>query len=298
MPPFRRVFRAGIFFTKKKLYYKFCHFIIISYFYFLNRFVMKQLKLFLAAMLFAITSFAQPTISGPSTLCVGSTITLTGSPSGGTWASSSSSVAVVGSSSGVVTGIAAGVVVITYAGGGAIATHPVTVTPLPAPITGPSSVPVSGYITLTDATPGGTWSSSNPSVATIGPSTGVVTGVSLGTTTISYCLPSGCCVTRTITVSSALFINALSASSGDASITIYPNPAKAVATIQWDNQATGTAVVTIANIVGREVYKTQVSINATTGSAPLDLSALKDGIYILGIKSDNINYLQKLILQK
>ncbi len=62
-----------------------------------------------------VTSSTVPAIGGLSSVCSGSTITLTNSLSGGTWSSSNTSVATV-SSSGVVTGISAGTAVITYAG--------------------------------------------------------------------------------------------------------------------------------------------------------------------------------------
>ena len=57
---------------------------------------------------------ALPTISGASAVTVGNTITLTGSPAGGTWASSDDTKASVNSSTGVVTGVAAGSADITY----------------------------------------------------------------------------------------------------------------------------------------------------------------------------------------
>src|SRR5205807_10301672 len=48
---------------------------------------------------------------------------------------------------------------------------------------------------------GGSWFSSNPPVATIDPVTSVVTGVSLGTSTIVYTAAAGSCfVTQMITV--------------------------------------------------------------------------------------------------
>jgi uncharacterized protein YjdB len=60
-----------------------------------------------------------------------------------------------------------------------------------APITGTFTVCVTGSTTLSDATPGGTWSSSSPAVATVGVATGIVTGISGGTATITYTAPSG-----------------------------------------------------------------------------------------------------------
>jgi len=67
-----------------------------------------------------------------------------------------------------------------------------------APITGTFTVCVTGTTTLADATPSGTWASSTPAVATVN-SSGVVTGVSAGTSTITYTASSGA-VTAVVTV--------------------------------------------------------------------------------------------------
>jgi hypothetical protein len=147
-------------------------------------------------------------ISGPATVCAGSTITLTDSVVGGTWSSSSTSVATIGST-GIVTGIAAGTTTISYAVtnsfGSSYAMKVVTVNPLPTAgtITGPNTVAVSTTIGLSNSATGGTWTSSNTSVANVG-STGVVLGVSAGTVLITYAV-SGTCgpvyVTYSVTVS-------------------------------------------------------------------------------------------------
>lgn len=55
----------------------------------------------------------------------------------------------------------------------------------PAPITGPDTTCIGSTTTLADATPGGTWSSSNTSVAVVS-SGGVVAGVTTGPVTITY----------------------------------------------------------------------------------------------------------------
>ncbi|HEY1019922.1 MAG TPA: HYR domain-containing protein, partial [Sediminibacterium sp.] len=69
-----------------------------------------------------------------------------------------------------------------------------------AAITGNGPLGVGGTITLANATAGGTWSSSVPGVATVNAS-GVVTGVSAGTTVISYTIDCGTAATVTVTVS-------------------------------------------------------------------------------------------------
>lgn len=65
------------------------------------------------------------------------------------------------------------------------------------PITGPASLCAGASITLTNATPGGTWSSSNTNVATVTPTTGIVTGIAPGTAVITYSIGQGNCTTST-----------------------------------------------------------------------------------------------------
>src|SRR5262249_46714177 len=106
----------------------------------------------------------------------------------------------VGSSTGVVTGVTAGNTTITYTmGTGCIATTVVTINPLPATITGTASVCTGLVTSLSDATSGGTWSSSNGN-ASIDGVAGVVTGSSAGTSVITYMLGTGCIRTTTVTV--------------------------------------------------------------------------------------------------
>ena len=67
------------------------------------------------------------------------------------------------------------------------------------PITGPSALCAGSTDTLTDATAGGTWSSSVPGVAAVGSGTGLVTGIAPGAATITYTLGASS-VTYMITV--------------------------------------------------------------------------------------------------
>jgi uncharacterized protein YjdB len=147
-----------------------------------------------------------PPISGDTSVCVGATSTLTDASSGGTWTSSNTSVAIIGSASGIVTGMAAGTAIISYFDLGVYVTQVIVVNPLPASITGTMSLCGSTTTSLSDATGGGAWSSSNTSVATVGTS-GTVSGVSGGTSIISYTTPAGCYVTATVSVTPVSPIN-------------------------------------------------------------------------------------------
>ncbi|WP_345085645.1 Ig-like domain-containing protein, partial [Nemorincola caseinilytica] len=125
------------------------------------------------------------TPAGPIHVCLNATITLSATPGGGSWGPSGAVVSVT--PAGAVTGLATGTASLTYSlGTGCTTTTVVTVDALPAAIGGgPMAVCEGATTTLTSsATPGGSWSSTNPAVGTVNP-TGVVGGVSAGTTTIS-----------------------------------------------------------------------------------------------------------------
>ncbi len=141
-------------------------------------------------------------ITGASSVCIGATTALSDPTPGGTWSSNTTSVATAAISSGVITGVTAGTAVITYSlSTGCDTTVTMTVNPLPANITGPTSVCQGQTITLGDGAFVGTWSSSNTTVGTIDMTSGILTGVAAGTTTVTFALNStGCYKTITVTV--------------------------------------------------------------------------------------------------
>ena len=143
-------------------------------------------------------------IGGVANVCPGFSVTLTNAVSGGVWASSNASIATVGSATGVVTGVSPGLVSIQYAlAGGCSVSRLFTVNPLPAAITGGGvSICAGSSLLLSSATTGGVWSSSSPSIATVGASTGTVTAMSAGIVTISYTPSTGCVATTSVTVNS------------------------------------------------------------------------------------------------
>jgi uncharacterized protein YjdB len=144
--------------------------------------------------------FAVRDIVGPSAVCLDSTISLTVPGVGGlTWTSHDTTIASVGSGSGVVTGLSIGTSMITYSGTGCFLTHSVMVGAY-APIVGSDSVCVGGSGYLTNIVGGGTWSSTNVSVASISFDSGLVYGYIPGFDTIIYRLPAGCMASRRIQI--------------------------------------------------------------------------------------------------
>lgn len=154
------------------------------------------------------------TLSGNQSICIAGTTTFIPTVSGGIWSSSDSLIASV-TPGGVVTGNAAGLATITYTipgtGGcpNATATRTVTVSAVPnaGTLNGNQAICIGFSATFNSTTPGGTWSSSAPAVATIN-NAGVVIGVTAGFATMTYSVTgSGGCgngtATRTVTVTAA-----------------------------------------------------------------------------------------------
>jgi uncharacterized protein YjdB len=215
-------------------------------------------------------------ITGPAAVCVGSTITMASTTASGTWLSSAGIYATVNAATGVVTGIAAGTVNISYANGFGCRTYTtITVNPLPAIITGIAVVNELSATTLACTTPGGSWSSSNPSVGTINAVTGVLTGITTGITTISYQLTAtGCTRTRIATVNpfgSRATYQPSSESAGQASI--FPSPTNGLLTV--GTQTSGTLYV--YTIEGKELAVYTITRQNASVNLPGNIA---QGVYV------------------
>ncbi len=196
--------------------------------------------------------------TGPLGVCLSVPVTLSDATGpAGTWASSNNAIATIGSATGLLTGVKAGAATITYSVGGCYITNTLNVTAVSSinSIGGASSVCIGNSTVLTNTTPGGTWNSTNPSVATVVGS-GIVRGLTAGTATISYNV-GGCAVTKVITVNSS--INSITGGvSGTANVCIGGTIALSDATPGgvWSSSVTGIAIVTGGVVTG-----------VTTGSA-------------------------------
>jgi hypothetical protein len=177
-------------------------------------------------------------ISGTLSVCEGSTTTLTCSPIGGAWTSGSSDTAYINASTGVATGVLAGTTTITYSNG-CLSTAVLTVNSVPAAITGVPSACVGGSTTLACATSGGTWSSSNTGVAIVGSSTGVVSGLSAGTSVLSYIIAGGCSSTVVVTIG-----NPPAAITGTLALCVGGNTTISAATAGGTWSSSNSAIVT------------------------------------------------------
>lgn len=96
------------------------------------------------------------------------------------------------------------------------ATVAINAIPSAGTITGvPSYIYIGTTETLSNATTGGTWSSSNVGVATIGSADGIVTGLIPGTTVVTYTVTSGTCTGTATAFASVLHPNTIAAYLGE-----------------------------------------------------------------------------------
>jgi hypothetical protein len=142
----------------------------------------------------------------------------------------------------------------------------VTVNPVPSAISGVFDICIGATTTLSDTDPGGTWSSSNTSVATIGTG-GNVSSVAAGTTTISYTFTStGCAATATETVEAMPVVAAISGSS-NVCIGGTTSLSDVTAAGAWS-----TTDITIATVSGSGVVT-----GIATGSATISYTVTSGG---------------------
>ncbi len=223
-----------------------------------------------------ITVNAAPAAITGSNVCLGDATTFTHPDAGGTWSSASTLKATV-DAAGLVTGISTGSTTISYTlSAGCYKTKVVVINALPAAITGASSVVVGSSTTLACATSGGTWSSSNTAVGTVGSTTGSVAGISAGTTTISFVVTAtGCRSLRSMTVNAPALGRQYLADGNGNSITfaVYPNPTQGTFTVQ--TSVAGT--FRIFTLDGRMTGSYELNTATATIELPADLAS---GVYM------------------
>ena len=227
----------------------------------------------LASMAITINAAPSP-ITGASSVCVGNTITLGDVTPSGSWTSGSTLVATIDGITGILNAAAPGTTEITYSNGcGLPATFTVTVNGTPALITGTTTICATGSTALTDATCCGTWSSSDISLATVNSLSGLVTGVSSGSVTITY--SNGCGIPATTLVT---LIGNPPAITGAPSVCLGGNITLSDATLggTWTSDATGIATIDLSTgvISGIAVGTTTISYQTTCGYTTTSISVI------------------------
>jgi uncharacterized protein YjdB len=223
-------------------------------------------------------------ITGVLNVCPGATTTLSNATLGGTWSSNDTTMAKVNPATGLVTGFTSGTTAVTYlVSAGCYSTANVNMPAGPLFIVGPDTICQGAMATMSSGPVGGTWSSSHPSRASVNVTTGIVTGISVGSATITYRISSGCFRTKSVTVN-----NITASITGTANICpgattdlthvitggTWTSSNNATATVNATNGLVtgisgGTAVISYFTSLG--CYKTTVQ---TVFTAPANISGI------------------------
>jgi len=239
------------------------------------------------------------TISGSSTICEGTAMTLSETVTGGTWSASNYRAYV--DYGGSVTAYSPGPDSIIYTVTGscntATAVFPITILPaIPAGyILGASAVNVGVITPLTESDPGGVWSSSDNTIATVSGS-GAVTGVSTGPVTISYTI-SGIPCDGIATWSMWVGDSATSTQVHTAAVTteagITPNPSKGRFSITLPSAVDETVLVTVYSTLGTKVKELPVNTNK---AANVELN-VPSGVYFINATGAQGKWNGKIIVE-
>ena len=172
------------------------------------------------------------------------------------------------------------------------ATSTVTVNPL-QPISGALSVCLGQTSQLNNAVTPGTWTSSNPSIASISAG-GLVTGVSAGTSTITYNASNGCSTTSQFTVYPQPVLSATANNvqcfGGTGSVTLSASGANAPYTYggaATQNLSPGTYTYTATSVDG--CISAPVSVTIVQPQAALTLSTTQINVLCSGNSSGSID---------
>jgi len=185
-------------------------------------------------------------------------------------------------STGIVAGVSAGTSTISYSitnsCGTAIETNVVTVNPLPSAgtIIGTASLCNSSTTALSDATTGGAWSSSSAGTATIG-STGIVTGISAGTSSITYSVTNGCGTTMATSMVTVNLLPSAGTIIGTATICISDTSdlSDAATGGTWSSSTASIATVDVTGIVtGVSTGTAAISYSVTNSCGTADTTFL------------------------
>ncbi len=166
-----------------------------------------------------------------------------------------------------------------------------------APISGLDSFCKSGTDTLTDPTPGGTWSSSDTAIAKVGMYNGVVSGVTTGTATISYLVPGFTWFSHlavfTVSVNPCPEAVADIAGSQLTTLTVFPDPSHGAFTLNISSAVSQNVTIIITNMLGEKVKELKTTTNNNTdirlNTAP--------GIYFISAITATEKLSRKVIVQ-
>ncbi|MCW3121462.1 MAG: surface protein [Flavipsychrobacter sp.] len=229
-------------------------------------------------------------ITGARDVCEAGTTVLIDTTANGKWFSSNPYIATIDSMKGDAMGVATGVAIITYKmPNGCYDTTDLTVHTLGGKVEG-MNLCVGDWRVYEGTEPGGTWSMSNGTAATIDTFTGKATGIAIGEDTIIYTVTNICgtgVVRYPIYVheaySSYCWVSVPAVATQAGGLKIYPNPTQHSITVTSDELLPITAI-SVTNLTGRSV----LAQDYNTVKAEVDVSNLPNGVYLIRINGTEV----------
>jgi hypothetical protein len=81
------------------------------------------------------------------------------------------------------------------------------------------------------------------------------------------------------------------------SLTVYPNPAHTQATIAFKATVQGSYTITLTDVSGRIVRSMVTDAQAGAHQVIIDLSDIAKGMYLIELKSDAGNEMQRFVVE-
>jgi hypothetical protein len=182
----------------------------------------------------------------------------------------------------------------------------ITVNPVPTIGTTTLYTLMPGHtITLTGTPTGGAWASGTPAHATIGATSGLVSGVALGTTSITYTLPTGCYATHGVSVTVTGFRETpgtapVVTAAITSDLSVAPNPSKGTFTIKGTLGTTDDMDVTlmVTDMLGRTVYTSTITAQNGNIEETIKLNNIARGTYLLNVHTTTENKVFHVVVQE
>jgi alpha-tubulin suppressor-like RCC1 family protein len=253
-----------------------------------------------------------PAITGASSVCVGSTTTLSNAIAGGVWFTQATSQATINAATGLLTAKNAGTITIQYskAGCGSISKS-FTINPIPAVPTityAPGTpnpqrgAPTGGFcvgkvftVVGTPNVPTGAWSATGFASISSG---GVVSVIGTGAGSIKYTYTSaaGCSNSRTMTgtgyTCAARGVSASVDGLVVSDFTMYPNPAKGFINLNVESLV-GAGSIVVTDLYGKTLKTQALSMGTNT----VDIANLSKGMYFVSTITNQGKTTKKLVVE-
>lgn len=78
-------------------------------------------------------------------------------------------------------------------------------------------------------------------------------------------------------------------------VSVYPNPTRDIANVEWTSNSENYAVITITDITGQVIYTEQVASVAGNNHYELNLSDYAEGIYLVQLVNDNEKTISRIV---